>query len=142
MNKLTLASTCLISLLALPLAAQADDFTITNNTDAFGTIKIGYSPCSSNLGSSGIVSPHEVHVFSHTMMKMFCGSSCTAYIYPNNNCNGKEMGTAKIDSKVGVVSYTNNDEEHFVVSGSGFNFTIDPANQGFKYWLSSLIKRS
>lgn len=141
MKKFTLAS-CMIALLSLPLAASADDFIVTNNTDIFGTLKIGYSPCSSNLGSSGIVSPHEVHRFSHTMMKMFCGSSCTAYIYANNNCNGKEMGTAKIDSKVGVVSYTNKDQEHYVVNGSGFNFTIDPINLGFGHWLSSLIKRS
>ncbi len=138
-KKRIIAISCLLTVLSCPVIANADDFVISNNTDLYGSLTLGYSPCSSSLGSEGIVKPHEAHVFSHKLLSLFCGSSCTAYIYPNNNCSGTALGTAKIDYKAGVVSYTNNDEEHYKVTGSGFNFTIDPVNNGLKGWLNRLF---
>lgn len=120
----SMATLVLVSVLAATSSAYAEDFVITNNTDTYGTVSLRHSPCSSNIGSSGVLKPHEVHSFSHTLLKLFCGSSCTVYLYPNDHCGGTAMGTATIDEKQGVASYTNNDEEHFRVSGSGFNFTI------------------
>lgn len=138
MNQKILAL-ALSTTLLLPFTAQAEDFTIINNTDSYGTIKIGYTPCSSYLGSTGIISPHETHVFSHALMKMACGKSCTAYFYPNKNCSGTSPGNANLDEKVGVVSYQNNDPEHYKVSGSGFNFTVDPVSQGLFGWIKRFV---
>lgn len=136
----SIAKLTLISILASPLAfAYSEDFVVTNNTDTYGSASLLHSPCSSNIGSSGVLKPHEVHTFSHTLIRLFCGSSCTVYLYPNDHCGGSPMGSAKIDDKLGVVSYTNNDEEHFRVSGSGFNFTIDNAGSWIKNWLKRFI---
>lgn len=128
------------SISSLPMIASAgEDFVITNNTDSYGTVSIGYAPCSSTIGSDGVVKPHEVHTFSHNLMKIFCGSSCTVTLYPNEHCSGKPIGSAKIDSKVGVVSYENKDEEHYRVSGSGFNFTIDQVGNWLRSWFKKFV---
>lgn len=140
MKKIICAAACLLTLAASPAIAHTDDFVVVNNTDLYGSLSLAYSPCSSNVGSEGIVKPHEAHVFSHTIISLFCGSSCTVFIYPNNNCTGPELGTAKVSASNGVLSFTNNDEAHYHVSGSGFNFTIDPANNGFKSWLKRLMR--
>ena len=125
MKKRILALSCLMAMIALPAMANTGDFNITNNSDTYGTIQIGYFPCSSWAGEEGIMKPHALHVFTHTLISTICGKSCSADFYPSNNCSGKIIGTAKIDEDLGVISYTNNDEAHYSITGAGFDFTIN-----------------
>lgn len=139
MKKIIFAITCGLALSASAAMAGEHDFNINNNTDSYGTIKIGFYPCSSMMGSSGIIKPHSVHVFTHSTIKMICGKSCNANFYPSNNCTGKIIGTAKLDPQEGVLSFTNNDEEHYQVEGSGFDFTINEIKNSFRDFLQRLF---
>lgn len=109
-----------------PWMAHAIDITINNNTNLHGTGYINSSPCSSFAGENGIIKPHSSLTIPQAIMGLFCimGMPCEAHVFMTKDCSGKEIATAKIDLKKGILDYTNLDPEHFDIQASGGNVNV------------------
>lgn len=139
--RLRILSALLMSMLSF--AAYAD-ITIDNNTDATGSGRVNFSPCSSVVpGGRGVILPRQ-QGFSipSFVLRMFCGNSdCQAYIYATNDCSGDVVGTATVNADKGVISKQNYDKKEYKVTGSGNKLTIEyrKKTEGLMGWFKSFI---
>jgi len=116
----------LLSSLCLPLAVNAAEITVTNNTNNFGTAKFGSGPCSSIAGDKGIAKPHQSMTIPQIVFDLFCNSeTCVTEMYLSKNCNGKVLATATINGKSGIVGVRNHDTTHYDINYNQTNVIID-----------------
>src|SRR3990167_5583317 len=119
-KNLLLATTLMF---ALPAFA---DITVINKTDYSGTGYINSSPCSSKV-SGGVHHPHDTLTVPQSVITTFCMiGRCTAHVYTNENCSGKEIATADIDKKNGSVKSMIYDKERFDIENKGKTVIINP----------------
>lgn len=118
----------LSSLLALPCFASAETtphITIDNNTSAYGTGKLDFGGCSSNIVKNGVIQPHGSMTLPDQIF-MFCPNTCKAHIYMTKNCTGPEVAQVTLSKAKGVTSIVNLDQSHYMLVGSGEHVTINP----------------
>ena len=127
-----------IALLAtLPTVAMAD-ITINNNTQLYGTGKMGISPCSKIAGNKGIIQPgQQGFKVPQAILDFYCIGSCTAKVYMDKECD-KEVASVKISNKDGVVKVDNHFPEQFDVVGLGKNITINQKS-GFEQFINRIF---
>ena len=127
-----------IAILALSSSAFAD-ISLVNKTNFYGTAKFDNSPCSSKAGPFGTVKPNSTFNVPNFAISHYCGStSCTAHVYMNTSCEGKEAVIVTLDAKNGVTNFTNLDPKHLDIQGSGHTITVNPI-AGFGNWIRGLF---
>lgn len=108
--KKTFLSSLLMVGLSLPLFAQANDLTITNNTDQDSTSRINQGMCSKDiLGPNGITYKHSTRVIKNVQIKVACMAKpedCKADVYMTNNCTGNVITTISYSVTKGILGHT------------------------------------
>ena len=129
------------SIAALPVLAHAD-ITVYNNTDSYATAYVKDSPCSSDLGNSGVAKPRQSLNIPHIVFTKYCGfSTCDAHIFATKDCgaSGKEVATVTIDGFLGEVKSVNNlDSAHYDIQHGKNSVTVD-AKSLFKNWFNFIF---
>jgi len=127
-----------LSVILLPIFAHAADINLVNNTDSYGTGKVGFL-CSDLAGNDGRVKPHSTFTVKQNALDLVCSGTCEAEVFLTKNCSGKTIAKAKLDNKKGVISVTNLDKVHYTISGGGTNITIDQITNGWPKWLDLIF---
>lgn len=111
--------------------ASAHDLVINNRTNYDSTSIINGGMCSSKLGSVGITRAHEEnHVVPSTVINIACKFGkhpCRADVYMTADCqpNGAPIATVSFDVDTGIVGTPTSNDPRFVLTGSGFMFTLE-----------------
>lgn len=127
--KKTVLSSLLITGLTLPLFAQANDLTITNNTDQDSTSKINQGLCSKDiLGPNGITYKHSTRVIKNVQIKVACMAKpedCKADVYMTNNCTGSVITTIDFSVTKGIKGHTPVVNGYRLTVENPFKVTLD-----------------
>lgn len=103
----------LASLIISVTAYAYPDITIHNDTNLFGTAKVGSSPCSSAI-SGGVLAPKTSRAVPGFVFDMYCAyTECKAEFYANKNCSGESLATANIN-RTGVTNVETHNTDFYV----------------------------
>jgi hypothetical protein len=109
--------------------ANANDLIINNRTDLDSASVINHGLCSDRLGEVGITRAHtENHVVPSSIIKIACTFGkhpCRADVYMSANCAAPKIATILFDIDTGIVGVPKSDDPRFILSGSGFSFTLE-----------------
>ncbi len=111
--------------------AFAHDLVINNKTNFDSASIINGGMCSSKLGSVGIARAHEEnHVVPSTIINIACKFGkhpCRADVYMTTDCspNGSPIATVLFDVDTGIQGTPASNDPRFVLTGSGFEFTLE-----------------
>lgn len=138
-SKISLFALCTLSS-SLALA----DITVSNNTDLYGTAKVGFI-CSAIAGDRGIIHPQQQDFVIPTYaLKEFCSNKpCSARIYATEHCDrggSQPLATVQIaypDGMVGEPVYST--PQQIKISGGGDHVYVDPIGSRFGRWVKSLF---
>lgn len=118
-----------VTLVSMPLLAQAAELTTVNNTNEFSSVKVtsgSLHPCSGGAGQ--YTPPKSTLVTSWSLVSFLCmtsGNLCTADIYVTKDCSGAPIAAAQLDLANQNVAVTANYNQEYNVTASGTTVTLD-----------------
>jgi len=111
-NKLFKTAVC-VSICILPMISfAANNVNVINHTksnataNAYNPSTAYHSPCSSYLGSAGIITPEyndsKPYVIPGWAIGMTCAPKCEVAVYMDNDCKTRKIATGIVSAKDGI----------------------------------------
>lgn len=116
MKSKKLAAAALAFVVTFPVITHAD-ITVYNNTNAYSSGQLSSSPCSSIIGSRGVLGPKSSVNIPQVVFDMYCPTTCEVHVFMNKSCSGKKVATLQVDHEKGVMSIQNHGQ--YTLTGGG-----------------------